>query len=157
MVCRTSIERFQFWQRQHKQFRLTIKLASEVDNDPASPTYNPLGLVDITGYKLIVTIKQNRTDKDPPIVLKTTDNPAEILPLTQTALPWDENSTRGQARVFFVPNDTDPILNTEIVKLKKKDGAFAMDVWLVKPGPGNEQKPLLLFDIDIVDVPTDTF
>lgn len=149
-----SSARIQFYQRQHKQFLITVTNSEAVNDDEDSSGYNPLGVINLTGHSLRATIKKKRTDADPAIVEKTTADSAEIEILTQTALPWDENSTRGQARLYFVPDDTDPVNNTVLAGLRKQAGQFVMDVWMTTPT--GEQKLILLLDIDIIDVPTDT-
>jgi hypothetical protein len=155
-MSRPSAPRFQVYQRESKTYLLTFTSPDEVDCDTASATYNPNGVVDLSLATVYYRWKKNVDDPDPPIIDKDSLTVTEIEILTQTALPWDENSTRGQAKVYLVPDDTHPVNNTEIAKLEDRDkiGTFHFDAWAVFPG-GIQKIVVVPTPIDLLEAVTD--
>ena len=151
----TSNPRLQVYQREDKTYRLTFKSRDQIDEDPDSATFNPQGLVNLTGFTVHYQWKKNVNDPDPPVIAKIT--PTEIVLEPQTALPWTPASTLGEAKVFLVPDDTDPTINPELKKLaevKKETGTFFFDVWAVAPG-GAQRISLRPTAIDLLETVND--
>lgn len=148
--------RFQIYQRENKTYLLRFTDASLVDCDTTSATYNPLGLVDLTGATIHYRWKKKIADEDPAIIAKISSTVTEIEIQPQTALPWTESSTRGEAKVFLVPDDTHPVNNTEIAKLEDKDkiGEFFWDAWVVLAG-GEQKIAIPPTAIDLLEAVTD--
>lgn len=156
-MSRNSADRFQIYQRENKTFLLRFTSPDQVDEDESSATYNPLGLVDLTGATVFFRIKKNTADVDPSIVAKTSATPAEITIQTQTPLPWvADTSTLGEAKVFLVPIDTDPVLNLLLAALEEslRTGVFFFDSWVVLPG-GAQKIGVTPTAIDILEAVTD--
>ena len=85
---------------------ITVTLASLVDSDAGSPTYNPSGLLDLTGWRLRGAIKTKPDPQLAPLAEVDTDVGGTFSILTQTALPWAAGSTLGQAVANFTPAQT---------------------------------------------------
>lgn len=155
-MSRSSADRFQIYQRENKTFLLRFTSPDQVDEDESSATYNPLGLVDLTGATVLFRIKKNTADVDPSIVAKDSGTPAQITIQTQTPLPWTAASTLGEAKVFLVPIDTDPVLNLLLAALEEslRTGVFFFDSWVVLPG-GAQKIGVTPTAIDILEAVTD--
>ena len=155
-MSRPAANRFQVYQRESKTYLLTFTSPDEVDCDEASATYNPNGYVDLTGSTVYYRWKKNVDDEDPAVIAKDSGTVTEIELLTQTALPWDENSTLGQAKVFLVPDDTHPVNNVIIEAMADTDkiGTFHFDAWAVFPG-GIQKIVVVPTAIDLLEAVTD--
>lgn len=124
MRCNISLV---LYQRESKSYRLVVTSPDNVDCDPDSATYNPEGRVSLSGHELRLTIKRNIADDDEDaLIVKSSDNPGEIDFEAQTALPWDENSTLGEAVAYLVPADSDPEVNEDMTA-----GRAWMDIWFI--------------------------
>lgn len=122
--------RIQLFQREGKNLRLRIGFESLIDNDPVSPTFNPFGRADLTGFVIRFRMKREINDPDTKtLVSKTSTMAGEIDFEPQTALPWDENSTRGEAVIKLLSADSDPDIND-----KMTEGDVYIDVWMTRPG-----------------------
>ena len=126
-----TVALFQVAQRETKSYRVFVGRKSLVDSDINSSTYNPFGRFDLSAGPSVLRYrwKKSVNDDDPAILIKLSSTPGEIDFEPQTALPWTETSTLGEALVKLVPADTDPTLVPEMIP-----GGFFWDLWLILTG-----------------------